>query len=453
MNRIGAFIIALCILAIAGSLGLILFVKGGLGLPESVLATVSAILVITVMQIAASRGRERRQLGQQVEDLAAANQALQRQLAENNERMGELEGLDTRIEAVGTRVQERILSEVDELIESRVESSKSTLVSEMQVIETLVKQVAEGISGAKASGGKGQSTSAPRRAAAAATMAEEDEAPQHPQTPLGHLDDEVLLEMVRAAVEDNRLDLYLQPIVTLPQRRVRYYEALTRLRDEDGELIYPADYVRVAGPAGIMPMIDNLILFRSVQIVRRLTGRNRDVGVFCNMSPHSLSDATFFPQFLEFLQHNQPLAGSLFFEFPQAAIDEVSIIEAESMTALADLGFRFSMDHVERLDFNPKDLADRDFRFVKVAAELLLEGAEQAGAKIHPADLADLLDRYGLSLIAEKIENEPTVLDILDYDVRFGQGFLFSEPKPVRAEFLSEETDREASTTTLRKAG
>jgi hypothetical protein len=50
--------------------------------------------------------------------------------------------------------------------------------------------------------------------------------------------------------------------------------------------------------------------------------------------------------------------------------------------------------------------------------------------------IADLLARSGIDLIAERIENESTVLDLLDYDVRFGQGFLFSQPRSVRAEAL-----------------
>ena len=44
--------------------------------------------------------------------------------------------------------------------------------------------------------------------------------------------------------------------------------------------------------------------------------------------------------------------------------------------------------------------------------------------------------RHGISLIAERIETEAVVVDLLDYDVRFGQGFLFSPPRPVRADAL-----------------
>ena len=69
-------------------------------------------------------------------------------------------------------------------------------------------------------------------------------------------------------------------------------------------------------------------------------------------------------------------------------------------------------------------------------AKLLLSRAAGAHSDIHPADLSDLLARSGIDLIAERIESESMVVDLLDYDVRFGQGFLFSPPRPVRAEAL-----------------
>ena len=108
-----------------------------------------------------------------------------------------------------------------------------------------------------------------------------------------------LLETIRACLEENRVDLYLQPIVSLPQRKLRFYEALSRLRAEDGSVIMPAQYIKVAAPAGLMWVVDNLLLFRCVQIVRRLTQKSRDIGVFCNISGDTLADAEFFPQFLE----------------------------------------------------------------------------------------------------------------------------------------------------------
>ena len=57
-----------------------------------------------------------------------------------------------------------------------------------------------------------------------------------------------MLEIIRRALEENRVDLYLQPVVSLPQRKLRFYEALSRLRSEDGAIIMPAQYIRSPRP-------------------------------------------------------------------------------------------------------------------------------------------------------------------------------------------------------------
>jgi cyclic-di-GMP phosphodiesterase TipF (flagellum assembly factor) len=64
----------------------------------------------------------------------------------------------------------------------------------------------------------------------------------------------------------------------------------------------------------------------------------------------------------------------------------------------------------------------------------LLDPKLNSASDIHPSDLSDLLGRFGIDLIAERIEGERAVVDLLDFDVRFGQGFLFAPPRPLRPE-------------------
>jgi cyclic-di-GMP phosphodiesterase TipF (flagellum assembly factor) len=224
---------------------------------------------------------------------------------------------------------------------------------------------------------------------------------------------------------------------------VRYYEAFTRLRTDEGETVAAADFVDFAERSGLMPRIDELAVFRCVQVLRRLLLKNRDVGLFCNMSGSTLAGSAF-PQLLEFLDANRAIAPSLVFEFTQDSVRAFGPIENESLAALVERGFRFSMDHMRDLRIEPRDCADRGFRFIKASADLMLERSGVASSDIHPADLSDLLGRFGVDLIAEKIESESVVVDLLDYDVRYGQGFLFSPPRPVRAEVLQGAADRDA---------
>jgi cyclic-di-GMP phosphodiesterase TipF (flagellum assembly factor) len=253
-----------------------------------------------------------------------------------------------------------------------------------------------------------------------------------------------LFETVRDALISNRVDLYLQPVVGLPQRKTAYYESYTRLRDDTGRVLMPAEYLAVAEPEGLVAAIDNLLLFRCVQIVRRMARQDRKIGIFCNVSPASLGDEVFFPQFLEFMADNRDLAGALVFEMGQAAFDARGPIEARNMAKLADLGFRFSIDKVQTLDLDFRDLQRSEVKFVKVAADLLIE--QLAGETpiptalkdIRQEDFADFTRRYGVELIAEKVETERQVVDILDLDLRLGQGHLFGEPRAIKEQVLAE---------------
>jgi cyclic-di-GMP phosphodiesterase TipF (flagellum assembly factor) len=250
------------------------------------------------------------------------------------------------------------------------------------------------------------------------------------------MDQAAVIQMIRDAVDNNRIDLFLQPIVTLPQRKVRYYEAVARLRAADGEQLMAADFLPYAEAGGLMPKIDNMMLFRCVQVVRRLLAKNREIGLFCNVSATTLIDSQTFPQFAEFMEANKAIAPALVFEFTQSALRGMGPIENESLAALAQRGYRFSLDNVTDLRIEPRDLAERGFRFVKVQAPLLLNKSGIAISDIHPQDFAGLLSRHGIELVAAKIESESAVVDLLDYDVKFGQGFLFSPPRPVRPEVM-----------------
>jgi cyclic-di-GMP phosphodiesterase TipF (flagellum assembly factor) len=261
-----------------------------------------------------------------------------------------------------------------------------------------------------------------------------------------HRPAQALLETVRSALTENRVDLYLQPIMGLPQRRTIFYESYSRLRDETGRVLMPAEYLAVAEPGGLITAIDNLLLFRCVQIVRRLANQSRRIGIFCNISMASLADESFFPQFLDLLTANRDLSGALIFEIGQAAFDARGSVEARNMGKLADLGFRFSLDKVIDLDVDLQDLARSDVKFLKISAEKLIGEVTEVDGRLvlrsqpdlAAEDFTALTRRYGVDVIAEKVENERQVIEILELNVGYGQGHLFGEPRAIKDAVLAE---------------
>jgi len=255
------------------------------------------------------------------------------------------------------------------------------------------------------------------------------------------------MELVREALVENRIELHLQPIVQLPQRKTAFYEGFTRLKDSTGRLILPQEFIPAAEQAGLMTTIDNVLLFRCVQIVRKLMKQDRRVGIFCNLSPTSLADEHFFPQFLDFMRENRDLAGSVIFEIPQASYEARTSVEARAMGKLVDLGFRFSIDKIASADIDLPDLERSGVRYAKIPASIISDQIIRGGVRprsaitreIAAADIAAVFQRYGIDIIAERIESEDAVLDVLDLDVPYAQGHLFGAPRAIK-ESLMEET-------------
>jgi cyclic-di-GMP phosphodiesterase TipF (flagellum assembly factor) len=166
--------------------------------------------------------------------------------------------------------------------------------------------------------------------------------------------------------------------------------------------------------------------------VRRLTQKQRDVAVFCNISAHTLSDPEFFPQFLDFMHHHRDLAGQIIFEFTQESVLAARAPEEANLRYLANLGFRLSMDQMTKLDLDLARARRLGFHFLKLRAETLIFGMKSANATVAAEDFKDLLSRNGLNLIVERVEDERTVVQLLEYNVDFAQGYLFGEPRPLR---------------------
>jgi cyclic-di-GMP phosphodiesterase, flagellum assembly factor TipF len=425
---------------VAASLGLILYSVAGISGTESAIVALTALTFLILYNAVSMRLRDRTDVGGQIADLSRGTADLARQVAEFGRRLAIVEGKLVSANSAGADRVQTVAGEINELgalvkqLAVSVAGHDDMLAASAAAAAALAERLdkADG-----ASDGAGQRELPPRENAgngAAPIAKASDSAANGSAHPRSQAQ---ILAAVRSAIEENRIDIFLQPMVTLPQRKVRFYEAVTRLRDDRDQLLAADDFIGVAEAAGLIGRIDHTVILKCVQVLRRLTIRNKDVGVFCNVAAATLGNPAAFAQCLDFLEANRALASSLVLEFKQSTFRNLGPVETEHLAALAQRGYRFSIDHVTDLRIEPRELADRGVRFIKAPAALLLDPKQTSGSDIHPSDLSDLLGRFGIDLIAERIEGERAVVDLLDYDVRFGQGFLFAPPRPLRAEGAS----------------
>jgi cyclic-di-GMP phosphodiesterase TipF (flagellum assembly factor) len=429
MIRISTIFIAICMVLVAASLGLILYSVAGISGTESAIVALTALTFLILYNAVSMRLRDRTDVGGQIADLSRGTADLARQVAEFGRRLAAIEGKVVSANSTGADRIHSVVGEINEL---------GVLVKQLAAtVANHDDMLASGAAAAARPAQQPQSES-PLSADDTTMVTTPAVAPASAAAqPAVTRSNAQILAAVKNAVEENRLDIYLQPMVSLPQRKVRFYEAVTRLRDDKDQILTADDFIETAEAAGLIGRIDNMVMLRCVQVLRRLMVRNKEVGVFCNVAAATLGNSTTFAQCLDFLEANRVLAPSFVLEFKQATFRSLGPTETEHLAALAQRGYRFSIDHVTDLRIEPRELADRGVRFIKVPASLLLDPRQGSASDIHPSDLSDLLGRFGIDLIAERIEGERAVVDLLDYDVRFGQGFLFAPPRPLRPEGAS----------------
>ena len=338
------------------------------------------------------------------------------------------------------------------------------VVAEVRVLQNLIEQ----LSAARSMPGKtpapeppkpaGPKPAAPKAAGPKAAGKDNWPAPEPGQASAREngtvygLDEKEILNIVREGLRKDRVDLYLQPIVSLPQRKTRFYECFSRIRAENGTVIRPDQYIDLAKREGLMGAIDNMLLFRCVQLVRDAQTHSKNVGFFCNISANTLKDRKFFSDFVGFMAANEGLARNLIFEFSQTDLDTHRQEIGEYAARLGQFGFNFSLDRVEDLTkLNFEILSALGFRYIKIDARKFLEMprekdqpamAEGAGegelATVLEADtvvgidvalLKRTMDLHGIDLIVEKLEKEQNLVELLEYRIDFGQGYLFGEPR------------------------
>jgi cyclic-di-GMP phosphodiesterase TipF (flagellum assembly factor) len=409
----------------------------GIAPPVNWIAAGLVFLGGTLAHESNTRATERTAIGGDIHALMSENFALREQVS----------NLHASMESLG-----KSFSEMDAGGGSNDRRELDRIVAEVRVLQNLIERLS-------ALETKPEGTSAPGTAKVGAKddsgAQERNAAPPREAGGLYGLDETEVLDIVREGLRKDRVDLYLQPVVSLPQRKTRFYECFSRIRAEDGVVIRPDQYLDVAKQAGLMGAIDNMLLFRCVQLVRKVQSDQKNVGFFCNISANTLKDRKFFSDFVSFMASNRELARNLIFEFSQTDLDKHREEIGEYTARLGQLGFHFSLDRVADLTkLNFEVLAALGFRYIKINAQSLLENSREEEVAEEPAmaevdgetgvdtvpkadtvvgiDVTMLkrtMDLHGIDLIAEKLEEEQNLIELLDFRIDYGQGYLFGEPR------------------------
>ncbi len=242
--------------------------------------------------------------------------------------------------------------------------------------------------------------------------------------------DETISNLVQAAVQQDKMAMFIQPVVTLPQRKVKMVEALARIRTKSGNWLHAERYMKAAANDSLLPVIDDLLLLQCLNALDDPRGGiPADVPCILNIDGSTLRNTGFMTDLTACIARNRPIASRLVLELPQAALDSLPPGVMPVLEGLSKLGCRFSMDSVRKRRIDVTRLKDLKIRFIKLDAAWLIREAALEGGEARVGRLKKQLDAAGIDLIVERIETESELRELLDYGINLGQGYLFAKPE------------------------
>ena len=243
---------------------------------------------------------------------------------------------------------------------------------------------------------------------------------------------------ILSALNAQRIDVYLEPILDLADQRPQHYEVSIALRTHGGHAIDLTHAANDLSGTGLLPLIDQARIAHAANVARRLADRGKTGAVFTDVNGETLEDGGFQDTFANETISVGAFPGQLVLTLPQAHVSTFTVADWHTLARLREAGFGFALSDVTNLDMDFPRLVQAGFNFARLDAETFLIGLPTSGDIVPPADICRHLAASGLILIVGGILEDHQLARIFGFGVLFGQGRLFGGPRPMKQERAAE---------------
>jgi diguanylate cyclase (GGDEF)-like protein/PAS domain S-box-containing protein len=260
---------------------------------------------------------------------------------------------------------------------------------------------------------------------------------QYGAAPERHREMQWVSRLTRAC-EENRLELYYQPIVPIGSNRDPrgHYELLVRMRGEQGELVLPAEFIPAAERYNVMPMIDRWVVSQALGTLAhyRTDGDARHgYTLSINLSGTSLNDDRFLEFLINELQTYDLSPGAVCFEITEtAAISNLPNV-VHFMREFRARGCQFSLDDFGSGLSSFMYLKNLPVDYLKIDGQFIQNVTTDHVDRSMVEAITQIGHAMGIKTIAERVESAEVLACLADIGVEYAQGIYIAVPESVEA--------------------
>lgn len=235
---------------------------------------------------------------------------------------------------------------------------------------------------------------------------------------------------IRTALENDTVFFYLQPQFDM-DHKLRGFEALARMKDENGSFISPGEFIPIAEKAGLIDRLDGMVYRKAAAFVGKLIEETKaDITLSINVSVRHLMKSSFLDEIQELIDTTGIPAGHLEIEITESIMIESIDKAMNCIESVRDMGIQIAIDDfgtgyssLSYLNSFPANLLKIDKSFI----DKLNTGDN---AKQYVAAIISLGHIMGFHVISEGVEEQDQLDTLREIGCDYIQGYIWGRPMP-----------------------
>ncbi|MGN0485232.1 MAG: EAL domain-containing protein [Lachnospiraceae bacterium] len=247
---------------------------------------------------------------------------------------------------------------------------------------------------------------------------------------------EEMEHLIISALEEDRVEVFYQPIYSTEHKKFVSAEALVRIRDRDGSIIPPGLFISIAEETGLIAQIGETVFEKTCHFIKKEDIRQYGIEyIEVNLSVTQCERRNLASIYKGIMNDYHVDPSCINLEITESASLMAKNILLENMRILIDYGVSFSLDDFGNGQSNLNYIVDMPVSIVKFDKDMTHSYFDNAKAKSVLSATNDMIHKMNLKVVSEGVETREQLDEMISIGIDYIQGFYFSCPLP-QDEFL-----------------
>ena len=237
------------------------------------------------------------------------------------------------------------------------------------------------------------------------------------------------LNILKRAIANENFEMHYQPIVSLENGDITHYEALIRMRDDQGNFLAPDIFIKTAEAFGLVNKIDHMVVRACFRKLAELPA-SLQVSLAINLSGKSVGDPQLLALIASEIAQKKFDPTRVIFEITEtAAFFNLELVQ-HFVREIKKLGCKFALDDFGVGFSSFYYIKKLDIDYLKIDGSFIQKLPENENDQVFVKAMVEISCVFGMKVIAEWVEDEATSIVLKQLGANYGQGYYFGRPAP-----------------------